>query len=505
MKNKLIISILLLGIIYKLIMTSGGNFLFNMDNARDMVDVREMMVLGKLRLTGPTSAIEGLFNGPFWYYLLAIPFFLSGGDPYASILMEIILWVIGGFFLLKMISNWNKVLVLPIGFLWIASNYISLTTAYAFNPNPVTHLTPVFIFLLYKFLETGKLKYSASAWFIGGLFFNFEMNFGVFIPAVFLLSTIIVNRKLLKQKAFWLGSVFYIALLLPQVLFDLKHQFIMTNSVLNFLRNEPHKAFNFLNRFNSLYESFYNPFSATLFNNKTLTTVVLLTLIPVIFKEIKSSKRDKISIICLCYVLIPFMGYMVLPVSVNAWHLGGEIVAGIILTAFSIKKLTEFKLAGILVSLIISIVIIWSSISNVFNYFVVDRVTPNNDPSLYKNEIAAIDYVYKKAEGRNFKVYTYLPSVIDYPYQYLFWWHGKKQYGYIPGEYVYSPNKPQYISNKEKFDGRKDNFSGLVFLIKEPDRIKYRDAWEDDYEDMEFISKEMLGSIEVEMRKEIKK
>src|SRR3990172_1185469 len=115
MSNKIIIFILIAGLFYRLIMTSNGNFLFNMDNARDMVDVREMVVLGKLRLTGPTSAIEGLFNGPAWYYLLAILFIFSGGDPYASVIMEIILWAVGGFFLLKLVSRWSIWLIVPIG------------------------------------------------------------------------------------------------------------------------------------------------------------------------------------------------------------------------------------------------------------------------------------------------------------------------------------------------------------------------------------------------------
>src|SRR3989344_936418 len=182
--NKLIIALLVIGIIYRLFLTANGNFLFNMDNARDMVDVREMVVLQKFRLTGPTSAIEGLFNGPAWYYLLAIPFVISGGDPYAPILMEIVLWTFGGFFLLKLVSRWGSFLVIPIGALWIASNYIVLANIYAFNPNPVTLLAPLFIYLLVKYLKEEKVVYGILTWFLGGLFFNFEMNFGVFIPLI---------------------------------------------------------------------------------------------------------------------------------------------------------------------------------------------------------------------------------------------------------------------------------------------------------------------------------
>ena len=134
--TKIILTILLVGILYRLLLTTDGNFLFNMDNARDFVDVREMIELGKLRLTGPTSAIEGVYNGPLWYYLLAIPYLISGGDPYSAIIMEIILWAIGGFFLLKLIKNYSSWLILPIGLVWVASNYIVLVNLYVSGRNP---------------------------------------------------------------------------------------------------------------------------------------------------------------------------------------------------------------------------------------------------------------------------------------------------------------------------------------------------------------------------------
>src|SRR5581483_5932999 len=121
-----------------------GNFLFNMDNARDLVDVREIIELHKLRLTGPTSAIEGVYTGPAWYYLLAIPLILSNGDPYSAIIMEIVLWVIGGYFLMRITSRYGLVLMVTSGIIWAVSDYINLLTLYSFNPNPVALLTPVF-------------------------------------------------------------------------------------------------------------------------------------------------------------------------------------------------------------------------------------------------------------------------------------------------------------------------------------------------------------------------
>ena len=502
MQKKTILLILVLGVLFKVSLTWDGNFLFNMDNARDMVDVREMVVLGKPRLIGPTSVIEGLFNGPAWYYLLSVPFILSNGNPYASIILQIVLWAIGGFFLLKIVSRWGSILILPIGFLWIASNYINLATSYAFNPNPVTLLTPMFIYLLGKYLESGKFIFIAAAFLLGGLFFNFEMNIGVFMPAIILISTLLIKRGLLKTKSFWLAALFFILCLMPQIFFDLRHNFFMFNSVLNFLRNSNASEVNIIVRFQSISGSFYEVFSATLMNHRILAIIILLLFIP-FFKKTGKRDIDKLAIISFVFIFVPFVGYLFLPVTVNAWHLGGPASAAIILIGFILKRLRSINPAGKIISVIVSVIIFYNALFGIFKFIFQDRFAVNNDPSLYKNEVAAVNYVYKNAKGENFKVFIFMPSVIDYPYQYLFWWIGKNKYGYIPYEYAYSPNKPQYISNKEKFEGSKENYKGLVFLIKEPNRGRnYKSGWEADYRFMQLMSKDQLGSLELEIRKE---
>lgn len=504
MKIKIILILLTFGVIYKVFLTESGSFLFNMDSARDMVAVREMVVLKQFRLSGSGTAIDGLFNGPAWYYFLAIPFIFSKGDPYASIVGQIILWAIGGFYLLKIVSKWSFFLIFPIGSLWIASNYIGLMASYAFNPNPVAFLTPLFIYLLSEYIEKRKFIYGVLSAFLGGLFFNFEMNFGVFIPLIIILSILFSNRSILKNVKFYLAFSFYIFCLLPQIIFDYKHNFIMSNAILAHLGRES-KSLIFLNRFEEIKSNFYNVFIPTVFNSKLLSNSILIFSIPVFFKFFKSIKKDNIVIISVLYIFVPFIGFVFLPVSVNSWHLGGPMAAAIILVAFIIKKLMEFNLFAKFISLFLIISILYFSLFNIAEFFIKDRNIPNMDPSLFKNEIAAVDFIYQKASGANFKVYTYIPSVYDYPYQYLFWWYGRKKYGYIPGEYAYLPNKPQYVPSQDKFQGRKDNLSNLVFLIKEPNRNYTLFGWEGNFIDLESVEKQMIGSIEVEIKRETTK
>ncbi len=509
MKQKFLIIclvILTIGIIFRLALTENGNFLFNMDSARDFVDVREMVELRKLRLTGPSTPIDGLYDGPFWYYFLAVGYIISGGNPYSAVLMQIFLWAIGGFFLLKLIKNFGIFFTIPIGFTWVASNYIVLANLYSFNPTPVTLLAPMFVYLLVKYLKSGNAIYGILTWILGGLFFNLEMNFGVFVPLIILSSIILTgNLKLLKQKYFYLGIACFILALLPQILFDLKHQFIMSKAVLRHLADNSGSALNILDRVKTVSLSFYNTFLPTMMNSKYLAWIILGFLVPILIKFMKSAKKDLVVYVSFIFIIIPFLGYLILPVTVNPWHLGGEMAVSLILIAFLFKSLFEGNFPSKIISVTLSIGMIWFAVSNISNFFMDDRGKANLDPSLYKNEITAIDYVYKHANGKNFKVYTYLPSIYDYPYQYLFWWYGNKKYGYLPADYAYIPDKPSYISNKASFSATESSLdkrpnSNLVFLIKEPDRNYTRSGWEGNFIKLKTIKKEMVGSLEIEIK-----
>lgn len=54
---------------------------FYYDSARDALVVYEIIRNGKFTLIGPTTGIEGIFLGPFYYYLLAPGYLLGNGNP----------------------------------------------------------------------------------------------------------------------------------------------------------------------------------------------------------------------------------------------------------------------------------------------------------------------------------------------------------------------------------------------------------------------------------------
>ncbi len=518
-KKYLLLALLILGFGFwlKILATSNGHFLFNMDNARDLVDVREMVVLHKLRLTGPTSAIEGVFDGPAWYYLLAIPFVLSGGNPYSEVILMIVLWAIGGFFLIKLMSRFGFLTTIAVGLLWISSNIVNLATTYSFNPNPSLLLSPLFIYLLEMYLRKKNLLSSLLLWTLAGLFFNFEMNPGLITPFI-IIGAILVSRQYssLKSRNFWLGVFMFGLFVVPQILFDIKHQFIMTKSLIQYLTisggsgasKDP------LIRIEAILQDFVTWLSPVLMNYRFLAYIFIVICLVVLGNLIKGWKliKDSLLVATLAYVVIPIIYFILVPTVINMWHWGPVTVGTVILTFVClsyIKNLNFISRIGSFLFLIIIVVLSLNGISKIIQ----GLNQPNNDPSIYANEIAAIDYVYSQAQGQDFKVYTFMPSVIDYPYQYLIWWYGQKKFGYLPVDYAYAPDKPQYISNKESFNKTNDYVAsamesstgtrkntGLVFLIKEPDGNNTRVGWENQFKGFKSLSRAVVGSIEIEIK-----
>lgn len=495
---------LLFGIFFHFKLTSDGNFIFNMDNARDMVDVREMVTLGKMRLIGPTSGIEGVFDGPGWYYLLSLPFILSGGDPYASIIMEVLLWTVGGYFLFLLVRPYGILVNLLTQSLWLSSNFVVLSTMYALNPNPIIFLMPVFIFFVRKYLQQPKLIYSATIFFLSGLFFNFEMAYGVLLPLV-IVVILILNKKLkyLLSRHFWIGTLFFVLTLLPQVLFELKHDFFITKAALTYL-HLPKGRFNLQLRYGELYSTFHSVIGGTFMNLDILVKYIEpLFIIGSIILFVRRAKLRELYSILISLIVVPFLVYLFIPIHVMLWHLGGVVVAGILLLPILFYETSRVHLLARIPVVLFGIFIFGYSFHNLEldkNFLHPVRST---DPSVYRNEIDAIDYAYQKAGGKGFKLYTYLPSVIDYPYQYLVWWRGIKKYGYLPEDYAYLPNKPDYIGGKKELDkGVGPKYEGLVVLIKEPDRIGQRHLWENSFNQMETVEKTKVGPLEVELKKE---
>jgi hypothetical protein len=213
-----------------------GDVLFHTDVARDFLVLEEMVTTRSPTLIGPKSGgIQGVFHGPFWYYISLIPFILTGGSP---ILMGWFWWLLGVIASLVFFGvcykYTNKMTVSLFGAVAFAIIFLP-TSAGAMN----TYIANIFSFLVFIFwyywYQKPTMKRAILGWFSLGLLVQFQMAFA--IPIAMLLFPVFIWKTLQRKKPLQLISILVFLLPLSTfLLFDIRHDWLQTRSVIEYLQ-----------------------------------------------------------------------------------------------------------------------------------------------------------------------------------------------------------------------------------------------------------------------------
>lgn len=322
------------------------------------------------------------------------------------------------------------------------------------------------------------------------------------MPIILLLSIILAKKwDIFLKKSFYLGILVFLVTFIPQIMFNFKHDSVLIKAILDY-KSTSHGDIKTGSsaRMAEVYNGFYHSLLPTFMNFEFFTKLMIFLFPATLFIYLKKRKIDNFTLVTLLTLLVPLIGVVFLKLGLTSWYLNEVLVAAIILVGFVLFVLQKITLLGKITAVILSLILVVFAAKNVTSYLSSLKVGDNGN-SVLRNELAVIDYTYQKSDGKNFKVYVYMPSVIDYPYQYLYWWWGLKKYGFLPADYAYLPDKPEYISQKEKFNtGSNPPDSGLIFLIKEPDQIGQRHLWENSFKHLPLVSTENIGAITIETR-----
>jgi len=189
--------------------------IFNWDQERDAFEVQKILS-GDPSLIGPrVLGPQGFFLGPYFYYLLAPFYFLTGGHPQAIVYFLIVLnlvFFLTAYLIVKKI--WGEKTALIFLFLWSICPATIETTAW----NPA--LIPLMIILIWYTLFQ-------KSYFWLGLSLSLAINFH--FQAVFLAPFILLFlfwQKEFSGKNLGKAALGFFLPFTPLLLFDLKHNFL---------------------------------------------------------------------------------------------------------------------------------------------------------------------------------------------------------------------------------------------------------------------------------------
>lgn len=439
--NILLVLLIFLSIFPRSIEIFNQNPVFGFDQGRDYLAVKNIVVDHKLTLIGAelgagSAGLSGIFQGPFYYYFLSVPFILFNGNPVGGNYLMFalgILTIIAGYYLgREMFGRLGGMLT---ALLISISPILIGGSRFIWNP----HCPPFFVILtfifLYKFIVKKKGQHIFLSAFFAGFIYNFEMAVSLPISLTLVLFCLFLFRKELKYYLY-LFSGFFLAFL-PAILFEIRHDFMAVRGMLSYLAGHSgmssiSSSFYVINHLRAFVDNFKESFPIMGFNFSLILLLVIVA--QSTFFLLKEKNKNLKKIISLMVLLIP-ISYFVFHFLKNwlwTYYLTDLTIVYTFLIAYitySLFKRKSYKLVAVILFLISLLIII--GFNNAIKTSLHDYSDYGGNAKL-KGKIDAVDYVYRQAKGEPFGLLVFSPPIYTYPYDYLVWWHGERKYGYIP-------------------------------------------------------------------------
>jgi len=214
-KNWLLIIILLITAFCRLYRIS-DYMEFLGDQGRDVIIIRDFLKEGNLFFIGPQTSIGNMYLGPFYYYLIAPALLLSNYSPVGPAIFVALLSVVTAYFIYFVSKKWfNPTTAYLATFLYAISPTAIKFANFSWNPN----IMPLFA-LLFIYFVVEKRYPLASLAFIMCL--NSHYLALLLLPLAGLIWLKDYSKASLKPTL--IAVLLFILSLIPQILFDLKHQ-----------------------------------------------------------------------------------------------------------------------------------------------------------------------------------------------------------------------------------------------------------------------------------------
>lgn len=420
----------------------GKNYIFGFDQGRDYLAVKNIVVDHKLTLIGSevgagAAGLNGIFQGPLYYYFLSVPFLLTNGNPYSGVVLMFLL----SFFSVIFAYFFGKKLFgvaggLTMALLFALSPMFIAQARFTWNSNPST----LFILLSFFFTYLGmkkENKYIFLSSFFAAFVYNFQFAVSVPLSASIILFYILVVRlKAIKKYLILISG--YVLGFLPMLLFETRHGFLAIRGFATYLFGAKEIGLSFLpsqkiiaSHVSSFFNAFIDVFPKDIISPHALLLIVLIPTFYFFYKEKNKELRKFIGFLFLLFPVYFFV-FLFFRNAIWVYYLIALNIAYILFFSYSMASV--FKQKGVILKIFYLL----------FLVFITIRVLPilinvfNNDYKDYggtakiKGKIDAIDFIYNDANKNKFSLFVFSPPIYTYPYDYILWWHAREKYGYMP-------------------------------------------------------------------------
>lgn len=417
------------------------NPIFGFDQGRDYLAVKSIVIDKKLTLIGAeigagSAGINGVFQGPFHYYFLALPFVLLRGDPYGGLFLMFLLGLATialTFYLGKKLFGFFGGLITAL--LVAISPPLISQSRFIWNSHPSSLFILLSFYFTYFIPKKGNWNIFLASFF-AGFIYNFEIAIAVPMSlAIFVYLILVFRFRQLKQYFFMmLGFVLAFS---PMFMFEARHGFVGFRGLFKYIfagnGNGPavDMGKQLIDHFNSFKFNFLGTFPSSPI---PLWFLVIVIIFPTICFLITEKNKLLKSFIFYLFVLLiaSLFVFSFLKNAVWQFYLIELNFVYVFFFVYVIYNLHRKKYyPALLASAIILAIFLWQGIISAYKTSIYDYYDYGGTAKM-KGKLDALDYIYKDANGKPFGLFFFSPPIYTYPYDYLLDWYGRAKYNYVP-------------------------------------------------------------------------
>lgn len=403
---------------------------FYYDQGRDALVIWRFWHNGDLFLIGPTTGIEGIFRGPWYYWLIAPFYLLGGGSPVWPDVFLVVLSVAAIVLLvyLAILTQGYPAGVLA-GVIASLSFYLVIGSQWLSNPTPMFIISMLLILFMFLVIEDKKWAW-LGIFGILGLSMQFGSAAEVFYFPAILVFTIWQRKNLPTFKIGAMSLLIFFLIFLPQIVFDIRNKSILSQAIIRFLFEEKSFSVSFWGVLQArlfLYANLF--FSKILLLDRSWWAPLLVGLFVSILFNIRSLFGNRRFLTILLIFFSPLIGMLFFQGNlgnVYDYYFTSSYLVFVLLFSILAARLAERKIGIVLVSVFL-LTFLQNNLSTLTRY-VNSRFNQHTHIALW-SQLAAVDWVLADSQGQEFNVDVYVPPVVPYAYDYLFLWQGNKNCG----------------------------------------------------------------------------
>lgn len=408
---------------------------FGFEQGRDALIIEKIYKFQDFVLVGPSTSIGGLFHGPWYYYLLAVPYGITSGNPLAASIFLIILGSLLPvviYFLGKDIFN-SKLWGVITATVSIFSYEYILYSRWLSNVSPAPLFIALAFLMLWRFIKKNNQKYFLSFVLFSSIASSFQMILSV--QFIFVLVSLLLFRLLIiPDKKIILASILIILICFaPQIIFDFRNQHITFNSLLNFGNDSVSRdSGGLLSGLAVYFTQMRHHISLSVINVNfmwfQLTLILLIILAALVgYKNLKDGGK------ALFLYSWSFMSLPLIWVSPgNPQYYVGMGLGWIMLFSLALKTFWEtkkLKVLSVILSALFVIGIVLSIYNLNFNKDVFFRTF--QDDLNYADQKSVLDFIHKDSNNQLYRLVAFtIPSLHPEAWEYLH-------------QYFYPENRPE--------------------------------------------------------------